>query len=104
MATINAGTSRLTINIPKDPSGTPVAAIWNNPVIDANLDYIFTPIVAGDIDGVNYVSGSEGNTKTIKVFAYGASIGSPALLYQFYYGNSSDASFVTRITTISVTV
>lgn len=71
---------------------------------DVNTTSVVTPVVAGDIDGVNYQSGCEGLSKTVKEYFVGASSGSPAKLTTFKYENATYPYVATNISESDTTV
>jgi hypothetical protein len=71
----------------------------NNP----NLTFLFTYVQAGDI-GVDYVAGSQGMAKTMKVYPTGAAGGSPAKLSTYKYQDPTQPNGVTEAVETTSTV
>ena len=71
---------------------------------DVNTTSVVTPVVAGDIDGVNYQSGCEGLTKTVKEYFVGASAGDPAKLTTMKYTHATYPYMATSIAESDTTV
>jgi hypothetical protein len=68
-----------------------------------NMTYLPIPVLAGDI-GADYVSGSEGQIKTIKIYPTGAAGGSPAKLVTYKYSNATYPTFQTSVIETTITV
>jgi len=68
-----------------------------------NLTFLFAYVQAGDI-GVDYVAGSVGMTKTMKVYPSGAAGGTPAKLTTYKYKDSTQPNGVTEAAESSTTV
>lgn len=63
-----------------------------------DLDYV----VVGDVDGVNYVSGSEGQVKTIKEYLYDGATYTLKSTSTLYYSIVALPTKVTRIDVVGV--
>jgi len=73
--------------------------------ISTELDtYDLVPVLNADIDGVNYVEGSQGSIKTIKRYNSGALNGDYAILTTYKYSNSTFPKFYTNVTNTETTV
>lgn len=97
------GPSRLLTAIPKDPNGMSAAAIYDHPLNQPRLHYVMTLVSAGDV-GTNYVSGSVGLYKTIKVYETSSSAGDAATMYTLKYQDASAPSKVTDLVISDTTV
>lgn len=68
-----------------------------------NLHFIFTYVQAGDI-GADYVNGSQGMCKTMKIFPMGAAGGTPAKLSTYKYQDGTQPNGVTDAVETTSTV
>ena len=75
-----------------------------NGLIDTFNTTEFTYVVGGDIDEVNYISGSEGKVKTIKQYNNDAVGGDYAVLITYYYGNATYPTKESKIVVSESTV
>jgi len=81
-------------------SMTDVTGATDMPLTTQELTYVGD----GDIDGDNYVDGSQGQIKSIKYYNTGASSGAAARLKTLFYGDASLPASVTKIVISASTV
>lgn len=68
-----------------------------------NMTYLPVAVEVGDV-GADYVAGSPGQIKTIKIYPTGAAGGSPAKMVTYKYANAGYPTFATSVIESATTV